>query len=115
MKALARMVDEYLALRRSLGFKLIDTEYVLKWFLAFMKREHQTHISTEALLRWVHGSDRVALPQRSSRFSIVRVLSVSVRESRCPRRVRLPILRFGRRVGDEECGSGESGGRWTRS
>jgi hypothetical protein len=30
MKALARMVDEYLALRRSLGFKLIDTEYVLK-------------------------------------------------------------------------------------
>jgi len=72
MKPLKLMVQEYLSLRRSLGFKLIDTEYVLRWFLAFMEREHATHIKTEAVLRWVHASETVSLPQRSSRFAVIR-------------------------------------------
>ncbi len=72
MKPLKLMAQQYLSLRRSLGFKLIDTEYVLRWYLSFMEREHGRHIKTEAVLRWVHASETVALSQRSSRFSIIR-------------------------------------------
>lgn len=72
MKPLTLLVQEYLSLRRSLGFKLISTEYVLRWFLAFMEDEHETHIKTETVLRWVHASKAVAPPQRGPRFAIVR-------------------------------------------
>jgi integrase len=72
MKPLTLMAEEYLGLRRSLGFKLIDAEYILRWFLAFMQREQTTHIKTEAVLRWVHASETVSLPVRSSRFAVVR-------------------------------------------
>ena len=72
MKPLTVMAQEYLSLRRSLGFKLVDTEYVLRWFFAFMQREHETHIKTETVLRWVHASETVSLPVRSSRFAVVR-------------------------------------------
>ena len=72
MKPLKLMVQEYLYLRRSLGFKLIDTEYILRLFLVFMQHEHETHIKTEAVLRWVHSCETVSLPTRSSRFTVVR-------------------------------------------
>jgi integrase/recombinase XerD len=72
MKPLKVMAQEYLSLRRSLGFKMIDTEYVLRWFLTFMQSEHETHIKTETLLRWVHASESVSLPVRSARFAVVR-------------------------------------------
>ena len=72
MKPLKLMAQEYLSLRRSLGFKLIDTEYMLRWFLAFMQHEHETHIKTETVLRWVHSSETVSLPTRSSRFTVIR-------------------------------------------
>jgi integrase len=72
MKPLTLLAQEYLSLRRSLGFKMIDTEYVLRWFLAFLQREHETHIKTETVLRWVHSSETVSLPQRSHRFAVVR-------------------------------------------
>jgi integrase/recombinase XerD len=72
MKPLAVLAQEYLSLRRSLGFKMIGTEYVLRWFLAFLQREHETHIKTESVLRWVHSSQTVSLPQRSHRFAVIR-------------------------------------------
>ena len=72
MKPLKSVVQEYLSLRRSLGFKLISTEYVLRWFLSFMEREHLTYITTKGVLQWVHGSEAVSLPQRSLRFGIIR-------------------------------------------
>ena len=59
MKPLTLLAQEYLSLRRSLGYKLIDTEYVLGWFLSFMEQEQSTHIKTEAVLRWVHASKMV--------------------------------------------------------
>jgi len=71
MKSLALMVQEYLSLRRSLGFQLIDAEYVLRWFLAFMQREHAVHIKTEAVLRWIHAS-QILPATKSSRFTVVR-------------------------------------------
>ena len=72
MKPLTLLAQEYLSLRRSLGYKLIDTEYVLGWFLSFMEQEQSTHIKTEAVLRWVHASKMVSLPQRSTRFAVIR-------------------------------------------
>ena len=72
MKPLALLAQDYISLRRSLGFKLIDTECVLRWFLAFMQREHETHIKTETVLRWVHSCETVSLPARSSRFAAIR-------------------------------------------
>ncbi|MBN2436382.1 MAG: tyrosine-type recombinase/integrase [Spirochaetes bacterium] len=72
MTSIKFMVQDYLSLRRSLGFKLIDTEYVLKKFLLYLEQEHNTHIKTEKVLQWVQASNTLSLPQRSFRFSIIR-------------------------------------------
>ena len=71
MKPLGRMAEEYLALRRSLGFKLIDAEYVLRWFIDFMRREHKAHITTESVLRWIHSSN-ISPATKNSRFTTIR-------------------------------------------
>lgn len=73
MKSLKSIAEEYLKLRRSLGFKLIDTEYILKYFIAFMKKKKLTYIKCEALLQWLfHSTKPLSLPQKSSRYRIIR-------------------------------------------
>jgi integrase len=45
-------LDDYLELRRALGFKLKTTEWCLRGFVEFLDVEGATHITTELALRW---------------------------------------------------------------
>ncbi len=71
MNSLTLMARDYLALRRSLGFKMIAAEYILRQFLAFMEQQRATHIKTDAVLRWVHSCDH-SPTTKGGRFTIVR-------------------------------------------
>ena len=52
MKALDRHLDDYLALRRALGFKLIGEGRLLASFVAFAEAAGQRTITTKAALEW---------------------------------------------------------------
>lgn len=52
MSKLQRSLDDYLKLRRALGFKLASTEWCLRGFLDFLAAEGAKHITTELALRW---------------------------------------------------------------
>ena len=52
MKTLRVTAQEYLRMRRGLGFKLRHDERRLKRFVAFMEQENASHITSELALRW---------------------------------------------------------------
>jgi integrase/recombinase XerD len=52
MKSLRRAIDDYIALRRSLGFKLRDMADDLRNFAAFMKQKGARHVTTELAMEW---------------------------------------------------------------
>jgi len=52
MKSLRAAVEDYLALRRGLGFKLRLAGPALLDFAAFLAREHAPHITNELAARW---------------------------------------------------------------
>ena len=51
MSALREAMQQYLSLRRSLGFKLINAENTLRSFVAFAEREEASHVTTDLALR----------------------------------------------------------------
>jgi integrase len=52
MSTLSQSLDDYLKLRRALGFKLRDAEWCLRGFLGFLEDEGAKSITTELALRW---------------------------------------------------------------
>lgn len=52
MSELRRSLDDYLVLRRSLGYKLEDVGRVLRSFVAFADQESTGPITTELAVRW---------------------------------------------------------------
>ena len=52
MTALLKAVDDYLGLRRRLGYKLKDPGTHLHDFVAFLERQGTSHITTDLALRW---------------------------------------------------------------
>jgi integrase/recombinase XerD len=52
MSALRKSLDDYLKLRRALGFKLETTEWCLRGLVDFLDAEGAKHITTELALRW---------------------------------------------------------------
>lgn len=52
MKRLAEAADEYLALRRALGFKLYHHTWLLPDFVAYLEEHGSAVITTELALRW---------------------------------------------------------------
>jgi len=56
MNDLRKAMEEYLAIRRSLGFKLIKVEATLRNFVAFAEKEGAAHISIDLALRWLKVS-----------------------------------------------------------
>lgn len=52
MSTLRTSLDDYLKLRRALGFKLKTTEWCLRGFVEFIDAEGAKHITTELALRW---------------------------------------------------------------
>ena len=72
MSALRKALQEYLALRRGLGFKMRDAGLLLPRFVAFMEERQALHITTRLALEWVQQAKTVQPAERARRLCFVR-------------------------------------------
>ena len=72
MSALRESLEEYLAIRRSLGFKLTNLARHLHNFVAYADAENASYITTELALRWAQLPTRVQPATRAARLAFVR-------------------------------------------
>ena len=72
MNTLREALQEYLALRRSLGFKMHDASRVLPRFVAFMEERQALHITTRLALEWVLQAKTVQPAERGRRLGFIR-------------------------------------------
>lgn len=72
MISLRKAVENYLKMRRSLGFKLRDMGYNLRHFVSFMEQQGASIITTELALRWAQQPQDVLPAQWAARLSFVR-------------------------------------------
>jgi integrase/recombinase XerD len=72
MNTLRQAVQEYLSLRRSLGFKLQDAGKGLIDFVTFMERHCTSHITQALALAWAQQPVNVQPAQWAKRLSFVR-------------------------------------------
>ena len=54
------MVKRYLAVRRTAGFELTNTEYLLRSFARWAAKRGETHIRTESAIAWASQTISVA-------------------------------------------------------
>jgi len=72
MSELRHAMEQYLRLRRSLGFALREPEAVLRRFVAFAEREGASSITTDLVLRWTRQPSRAQPATWASWVAIVR-------------------------------------------
>jgi integrase/recombinase XerD len=72
MTPLGQAIQDYLALRRSLGFKLRDAGLCLVRFAAFMETRDAPHITTALALEWIRQSPSVTPATWAQRLGYVR-------------------------------------------
>lgn len=72
MSPLRKAVRDYLAIRRTLGFKLRDHEAALRHFVNFLEREGSRHITTASALRWAKLPMGTQPAQWAKRLGFVR-------------------------------------------
>src|SRR4051794_6308203 len=72
MSKLRQAAEQYLQLRRDLGYKLRETGRRLEDFVAFAEREGASHVTTDLALRWAQQPAGVQPATWASRLRIVR-------------------------------------------
>ena len=72
MNGLRKSLEEYLAVRRKLGFKLQRDGKLLYDFILFTEKEGVSFITTELVLRWATQSSSCQTAWAAQRLSIVR-------------------------------------------
>jgi integrase/recombinase XerD len=72
MNTLRQAVQEYLSLRRSLGFKLQDAGKGLLDFVTFMEQHHASYITQALALAWAQQPSNVQPAHWAQRLSFVR-------------------------------------------
>jgi integrase len=72
MKSLARAVDDYLALRRSLGFKLREYGDCLHEFVRFLKKNRSPHVTNKLALEYATRRQGEKPVSWSRRLAIIR-------------------------------------------
>jgi len=72
MNALRQRLDEYLALRRAMGFKLAAAGALLPHFIAFLEHHHSDVITSDLALRWATQPAHVQPPEWARRLRQVR-------------------------------------------
>ena len=72
MSPLRKALEDYLILRRALGFKLRDMATALRHFVSFMEREGACTITTNLALRWAIQPQQVQPAHWAARLSFVR-------------------------------------------
>lgn len=75
MSTLTQRLDDYLAVRRSLGFDLSHTDRVLRRFTGFADREETNHITVDLFLRWKAAYGKADNNTWSARLGMVRVFA----------------------------------------
>lgn len=79
MTVLGTTIDEYLGVRRALGFKLERERNLLPDFVAFVHRHGGSYITTELALRWVTEPNDASATWLTHRLTIVRGFARYVR------------------------------------
>jgi integrase/recombinase XerD len=72
MSPLRDAVDEYLALRRGLGFRLRKPSALLRHFATFLEHEHAPSITRELALRWAQQPTHTHPAYWTTRLGVVR-------------------------------------------
>lgn len=72
MISLRKAVEDYLTMRRGLGFKLREMGHNLLHFVSFMEQRGASIITTELALRWAQQPQGVQPSQWAARLSFVR-------------------------------------------
>ena len=75
MNTLRESLDDYLALRRALGFKLRSEGAALSTFVAFMEQNQADYISTARALEWAKLPALVQPGRWTSRLGYIRGLA----------------------------------------
>jgi integrase len=75
MKTIATHVEDYLTLRRGLGFKLGVNGYLLRDFAKYCAGKNASHITTNLALKWAVMPKNIRPEQRSVRLGMVRVFT----------------------------------------
>src|SRR5260370_40253817 len=78
MITLTERLDDYIAVRRSLGYDLSFAARVLRGFTRFADREGTDHITVDLFLRWKRGFGKADNNTWSARLEMVRVFAVWV-------------------------------------
>lgn len=76
MNELREALVEYLALRRSLGFKLQAAESALRQFVTFAENEGAAFVTTDLVLRWAMQQRTIQPATRAAHVSMVRQFAV---------------------------------------
>ncbi len=72
MKPLAKLLTEYLEIRRKLGFKAKREEWLLSKFVAFLRAERSAFVTTDLALAWAKQSADAHPSWWASKLSVVR-------------------------------------------
>ncbi len=72
MNKLSVHLDDYLKLRRQLGFKLHMPGILLRKFVRFAEQEQASFITTKLALRWATQPRNIIPAQRANRLGMVR-------------------------------------------
>lgn len=72
MTPLRNAAEDYLGMRRALGFQLHDQARLLRKFVSFLETERSSYITTELALRWAKQPVGVLPAQWATRLGVVR-------------------------------------------
>lgn len=72
MKSLATSLEDYLKVRRALGYELKDTERLLNHFITFLAEKNKKHITIALALEWAIRPKNTTQAYWSRRLSMVR-------------------------------------------
>jgi integrase len=72
MNTLPEALQEYLALRRGLGYKMHDAGHLLPRFVSFLEERQASHITTRLALEWTQQATTVQPAERARRLCFVR-------------------------------------------
>lgn len=75
MKSIRQAVEDYIALRRGLGFKLREAADLLRDFSDFLERNQSTCITTDLAVQWAKRTVHARPPKWGQRLSVIRVFA----------------------------------------
>lgn len=85
MKTVREAVGDYLALRRSLGFKLKKHQRFLEEFASFLEQQSTLQITSRLALLWATQPKHIQPAEWAARLSVVRGFALWFAKTRSPR------------------------------